>query len=230
MQNLQGKNQEKGWDPLWEDIFSSQEWGKYPPEELIRFVARNYYKVSERKAVEILEVGCGAGACVWYAAREGFSVTGIDGSAAALEQARRLLGRDGLSARLLCGDVIDLTQLAGDRSYDAIIDSGCLQCLRYSQVKAVVDQGYELLKEGGKFFSIIVSADTPGVKGKEIEPGTFVDIEEGPMKGRGLNHLFTLDEVRELFSRFGSLEIDFVKRSLNNQQIFYDNWICTAVK
>lgn len=28
---------------LWENIHANQEWGKYPSEQVVRFVARNYY-------------------------------------------------------------------------------------------------------------------------------------------------------------------------------------------
>jgi hypothetical protein len=31
------------WDKGWDKIFSTAEWGKYPGEELIRFIARNFY-------------------------------------------------------------------------------------------------------------------------------------------------------------------------------------------
>jgi len=103
------------WDPVWEQIFASQSWGKYPPEALIRFIARNYYKAPDRKRISILEVGCGPGACVWYMAREGFSVTGIDGSPSALRQANDLLKKDQLSAELLAGDVLHLPHLVGAR-------------------------------------------------------------------------------------------------------------------
>src|ERR1700722_13214770 len=76
----------QSWDPVWEQIFANQSWGKYPPEELIRFVARNYYRAANRGDIKILEVGCGAGACIWYMAREGFCATGIDGSPSAIKQ------------------------------------------------------------------------------------------------------------------------------------------------
>ena len=49
------------WNPIWEDIFSSQEWGKYSGESLIKFVARNFYK-QNRSDIKILELGCGPGA------------------------------------------------------------------------------------------------------------------------------------------------------------------------
>ncbi|EAI4546039.1 SAM-dependent methyltransferase, partial [Campylobacter jejuni] len=33
---------------LWENIFSQKEWGKYPSENLIRFIAKNFYNVKDR--------------------------------------------------------------------------------------------------------------------------------------------------------------------------------------
>jgi hypothetical protein len=34
-------------------------WGKYPPEELVRFFAAHYYEAEPRNAVKVLEIGCG---------------------------------------------------------------------------------------------------------------------------------------------------------------------------
>jgi len=27
----------------WEDVFSTQDWGKYPPIELVKFIAKSFY-------------------------------------------------------------------------------------------------------------------------------------------------------------------------------------------
>jgi 2-polyprenyl-3-methyl-5-hydroxy-6-metoxy-1,4-benzoquinol methylase len=74
------------WDPAWEEIHKSRKLGKYPPEELVRFVARKYYKVSSREAFRFFDLGCGLGAASWYLAREGFTVFGIDGSKSSIER------------------------------------------------------------------------------------------------------------------------------------------------
>src|SRR5262249_61470196 len=96
------------WDPVWEDIFRSSDWGKYPPEELIRFVARNYFRAPDRKQVKILEVGCGTGANVWFAAREGFDAYGIDGSPTAIRKAEQRFQKEGLTATWKVGDFVKL--------------------------------------------------------------------------------------------------------------------------
>lgn len=69
----------KSFSEEWEKIHSTQEWGRYPSETVIRFIARNYYK-TEREKIKILDFGCGAGAHTWYLAREGFDVYAFDGS------------------------------------------------------------------------------------------------------------------------------------------------------
>ena len=82
------------WDRTWEKVFKENEWGKYPDENFIRFLARNFYK-KDRKNIRILEIGCGPGANIWYMAREGFDVYGIDGSSIAIERARTRLKTEG---------------------------------------------------------------------------------------------------------------------------------------
>lgn len=48
----------KSFCETWEKIHKEQEWGKYPSESVIRFIARNYYK-TKRENVKILDFGCG---------------------------------------------------------------------------------------------------------------------------------------------------------------------------
>lgn len=95
------------WDSTWETVFQNQEWGKYPGENLIQFVARNFYKL-DRTKINLLEVGCGPGANIWFMAREGFNVSGIDGSETAIMKAEERLQKDALEAQLVVGDIISV--------------------------------------------------------------------------------------------------------------------------
>ena len=109
----------------WNEVFESRDWGRYPPEELIRFVARNFGDVPERGDVRFHEVGCGPGANIWFLRREGFAAAGIDGSHAAIEQARARLAADGLNDQpgqidLRQGNFASLPW--SDESFDAVFD------------------------------------------------------------------------------------------------------------
>ena len=50
----------KSFDDIWETIHATEEWGKYPSEPVIRFVARNYYN-KDRRCIKMLDFGCGGG-------------------------------------------------------------------------------------------------------------------------------------------------------------------------
>ncbi len=217
------------WDPIWESVFRSRDWGKYPPEELIRFVARNYYTKTARHKVRFLELGCGEGANVWYLAREGFAAYGIDGSVTAIGKAQDRLTREGLEAHLKVGDILEISQAYPAGSFDAIIDIACLQCNRLGAVEKTISSARSLLRSGGKFFAIMVARNSYGDGlGIEIESGTFIDAVEGPFRDIGLSHLFTIEEIRSLFREFGQINIEYSIRSLNQQTKMYKNWIVEA--
>jgi len=124
---------EKSWDNAWEKIFRSRAWGKYPPEELIRFIARNYYKVPDRKQIKILDVGCGAGAAVWYIAREGFSAYGIDGSDTAIKIAKERFAKEGLKGSFKVGDIISLDYTK--EYFNCVVDVCAIQHNKTEAVK-----------------------------------------------------------------------------------------------
>lgn len=52
----------------WEKIYQNREWGSYPTEHVIRFVARNYY-AAQREKIRILDFGCGGSAYMVFSQR-----------------------------------------------------------------------------------------------------------------------------------------------------------------
>ncbi|MEH1796636.1 class I SAM-dependent methyltransferase [Nostoc sp.] len=219
------------WDSTWEQIFSTREWGKYPPEEVIRFIARNFYGCLDRKKIKLLEIGCGTGANIWYMSREGFDVYGIDGSNTAIAKAENRLQSEGLKAHFQVGDLISLSNFYSPAYFDAVLDVGCLQHNSIQGIKTIVEQVKTVLKPGGKIFSITVASGSWGDGlGKEVEPGTFIEIKEGPLEGKGLCHFFSLEEVQLFSSQFADVEIEYSVRSLNHQKQYYKHWLVEGKK
>lgn len=141
----------------WEDVFSNQEWGKYPPIELIRFIARNFYSRTDRKSVKILELGSGPGPNLWYMAREGFCVYGIEGSKTACENAYKRLHDENLQGNIgdiKTGDYFQKLDEFEDDYFDAIIDVESLYCNPFERTKEIVLKSFKKLKKGGKMFSM----------------------------------------------------------------------------
>ncbi len=219
------------WNPIWEDIFAERDWGQYPPEELIRFIARRFYAVPDRSQIKILEIGCGQGANIWYLAREGFEAYGIDGSPSGIHKAERRLQADGLTAHFLVGDVVSLSALYPPAAFDAVIDVACLQHNRLSSVQEILEQVRAVLKPEGQFFSIMLASGSWGEgSGFMEEPNTYSEVSEGPLRQRGLCHFFTKEELSALFAKFLSVECEYRTRSLEAETRVMKHWIFQGTK
>ena len=168
------KNHSKSWDPVWEKIFSSREWGKYPPEELIRFTAQQFYKTTNRQKINFLDLGCGTGSCSWYLAKEGFTVYGVDGSKTAISKAKTRFRKDKLKGNFTVMDYINLD--FPDNFFDATIDIGSIQCNPIYNVPVILKEIQRVLKPNGKLFFLM----------------SAVGSYNGPFKGKGYNHFFKL--------------------------------------
>lgn len=216
-------------DAIWENLFRSQEWGKYPPESVVRFVARNFYSVPERGKIRLLDAGCGPGACTWFMAREGFQVSGIDGSPTAIKYAVERLKAESLNADLRVGDYTSLPW--SDEVFDGVIDNVSFYANLVADWQRAVDETYRVLKPGGLFFTSSFTKNTWGFDtGRQVEPGSFRDIPEGPFQGRGLAHFVNESELRDLLCRFSRVDVERECRTLMNQSKLVELWIATAVK
>lgn len=192
------------WDPVWEEVFRNQAWGKYPGEDLIRFVARNFYRVDDRSKVRILEVGCGPGANLWYLAREGFGFCGIDGSATAIEQAVARLDEECPGWRtygeLHVGDIGQLP--FADKQFDAVIDNEAISCNSYESSQLIYAEMARVCRKGGKLFSRTFANGSWGDGTGEKVGHHAWRCGEGPLVGKGMVRFTTLDEIPALVAGF----------------------------
>jgi len=116
------------------------------------------------KGSDLLDLCCGRGGIgLWFAARSGARLTGVDFSAEAIKQAEmRTQLFPGTEATFLVADAAQ-TPLA-DRSVDAIVCIDSLQLL--AQRDAVVREMARLLRPGGRVVITTGERDEPGIAGR----------------------------------------------------------------
>ena len=217
------------WDATWESIYSQQEWGRYPSEHVIRFVARNFYQRGDRRATRLLDLGCGPGACTWYMAREGFSVAGIDGSASGIRRAGERLAAERLTADLRVGDYVRLPWADGE--FDGVVNNVTLTHNRFAQCQRAVSEVVRVLKPSGLFLSCNFTDRCWGYgSGREVEPGTFTDIAEGVLSGRGLVLFMSRSQVDELYRPFAERSVELVSWTTGEMNHRIELWIVTCRK
>lgn len=218
----------------WEQLFASRTWGLYPPEELIRFIARTFRGAKDKAEVHVLEIGCGPGPNIWYLVREGYTAAGIDGSPTAIRQAQERLIREGLphvvpQVDLRVGNFTSLPWR--DESFDVVIDVEALYANSLTDIKVSLDEIRRTLKVGGWFFGKMFGDQTTGSdSGETIEPGTMRHPKIGPCAGNEIAHFFRREEFKDLFGGFYDLHIDHIYRSDRNEEIQIFEWLVSARK
>lgn len=220
------------WDPVWEKIYIEHEWGKYPAEDLIRFIARNFYKVSNRQSIKILEVGCGPGGNLWFIAREGFQTFGIDGSKTAIAKAKKRLDSElpNWSGNLLVGDISKLPFT--DFEFDAVIDSEALYCNSLEKTKSIISEIYRVLKPSGLFFSRTFASGSYGDKtGVKVSEDMWI-TSEGSLAGKGPSRFTRKEQIKELYSDFKLEEVELIQRTIGGPEsnCTIKEWVISARK
>jgi SAM-dependent methyltransferase len=217
------------WNAIWDDIYRSRSWGKYPKEELIRFVAWNYYKVPDRKVVRFLDLGCGFGSSTWFLAREGFAVDAIDGSSVVIEKLSARLREENLDAGLVVGDIVDLPY--PEEYFDCVVDVACLMCNDPDSTRRILDGVYRRLKRGGKLFSITPTLASWGAEsGTKVAEHTYRDLTIGPFVGTGTVRCSPEAQIKDIYSRFDRLSIGISEYSVGEQNQRVSNWILVGTK
>jgi SAM-dependent methyltransferase len=217
------------WDPIWEDIHASKEWGKYPTEELIRFVARHYYNWQPRNKTRFLDLGCGNGSATWYLCREGFSVSAIDGSQTAIVKLEKRLRSEGLSTELRTADAAELPY--EDDCFDCIVELACLMHNDTDNTHKILKEAHRVLKQGGRFFSYTPQTGSWGDGiGEPAGRNTHKDAPEGPFAHMGVVRFSALEDVEEIYSPYFRLSVESVERFMTDRRNLAAFLVVTGLK
>lgn len=219
-------------DPVWEAKYQQGYNQKYPWDSVVSFVHQYAAKNKNRAEINLLEVGFGTGSNLWFAAREGFNVSGIEGSASAVTSANNRFGLDSLKADLRQGDFTELPFSKG--CFDMVIDRAALTHVGIDEIRSALAEIYRVLKpEGILFFNPYADTHTSHFHGRQLSDGRITDINKGTLQGVGGVQFISRSDINSLFGKGWRLEkvqrkeiIDMLDKATN----IHAEWIVVAKK
>ncbi|WP_228190851.1 class I SAM-dependent methyltransferase [Marinomonas communis] len=219
------------WDSNWEEVFSSRPWGKYPGEDLIRFVARRFFSAPDRSQIKILEVGSGTGANLWFIAREGFQTFGVEGSPSGVRISKERLNDEvpNWQGNIIEADILTLP--FSDNEFDAVIDVEAVSCNSFDHSKKIYSEMARVLKPNGHFYSRCFSTGCDGDKSGESLGRHFYLPTTGPMAGIGPVRYTAQEDFDELLPEcLADIEIDQMVLRGNLTETPILEWLVNAQK
>ena len=213
---------DNSFNPRWEtDIYAQgQHLNRYPyPVFIGRFLSR-FGKVADRSAVNVLEVGSGAGNNLWFFAREGFKTHAIEGSASATDYSRARLAAEGLNADIQLGDFQNLP--FEDGSMDFVLDRAAITHNTRPVVEGVLDEIRRVLKPGGLFFSQIFATSHSELKyARDYADYSAAEFSEGYFAAIGRTFFIDREGIDQFYAtRFTvtSLELETLDNLSSGQK------------
>lgn len=208
----------KTWDESFKHQIQDQSYNTSPVEALIRTAAyymRARYSTKEWAQLHFMEMGCGAGPNLLWAAQKGCKVSGIDISPTILPICRDNLKQAGFEDKiveLVEGSVCN-TPFCND-SFDVIFESCVFQHLTKEDRMAAFNEVKRVLKPGGAFIGYMLDRDHTTYQQKKAEQlpddsGTLIlkDNKSGYyLTNIGLAHFFSRDEYFELLAGFSVID------------------------
>jgi len=186
-------------DPIWEEKYAAEHVQNYPWDMVVSFVFRNAPRDRPWSEIKIMEVGFGSAPNLWFAAREGFKVAGVEGSSSAVDFALERFKRDGLSGDLRVGDFTSLP--FDDDSFDLVIDRESLVCVGAEAQKQAVAEVHRCLRKGGRFLHNAYGDSHSSMRAGELgADGLINNIAGGTLVGVGQLHFTSRTEINERFA------------------------------
>lgn len=190
------------WEQEWDKIYKNQ--GEVQSDVLpTAIVAADIFKRNGYR--NVMDLGCGTGRHSIYLAQQGFNVYATDISETGLEITQAKANKLNLNnIEFKQHDMRDIPY--DNNSFDGIL---CVWTTGHGTIEDSrnnVNEIYRVLKPNGTVIIDYVSTEDENYgKGEELEKDTFINNVEG--EENIPHHYSTIDELKELYSKFSYLDI-----------------------
>jgi ubiquinone/menaquinone biosynthesis C-methylase UbiE len=216
---------------FWENKYKDGFVQYYPWDTIVSFVFNNAPKNKPRNEVNILEVGCGTASNLWFAAREGFNVTGIDVSQSAIEFAKNKFKEDDLKGNF---SVNEFNALPFEKeSFDLVIDRAALTCVGRAVANEAINEIYRVLNMNGRFFFNPYSdLHSSFPSGYLDNSGLTQNITQGTLVGNGPICFYSREQVILNIEKFKLKNLQHMQYEelLNKDKSVHAEWRVIAEK
>ena len=171
-------------DQVWENLYAAGHNQRYPWDCVVSFIYRHAPRDTPRDETRILEIGFGTGSNLWFAAREGFNVSGTDGSDSAVNAAKQRFDSEGLSGDLRCQAFPEIP--FEDNQFHLAVDRAATTCVSREICRETIRSIHRALRPSGLFFMNTYShRHTSASAGQLMDDGRRVNIDSGTLTGVG---------------------------------------------
>ncbi len=200
---------------IWDSIYQQGRMlNRYPYDSVVSFIFK-YGK----KGQKVLELGCGAGANLWFAAREGFEIIGTDFSQASLDYARARFKQENLQGEFIHCAFPEVP--VAENSIDLAVDRTALCCISIEALDKTLFNLKQALKPDAYF---LTQSYTP-------KYSAYHSPYEGTLKGVGSLSFLSQAEIEEVYGRYFnilSLQEVVSTQTLPHKELILSEWIITC--
>lgn len=192
---------------------------------------RNAPRDRPRHEIRILEVGCGTASNLWFAAREGFSVSGVDASQTAIETAKTWFDTEGLTGDLQVGDFTALP--FSDGSFDLVVDRAAITCVGLADARKAIKEINRVMRSGALFYFNPYSEHHSSRSSGFLDAnGTTQGITAGSLTGVGQICFYGRSQVEAVLDNFKilSLQHSSVTQMVHSDYQLHSEWRVIAEK
>lgn len=153
----------------------------------------------------------------------------FDGSTSAVDKVRARLKSEGLHAHL---EVMDALELIYEKDFfDVVVDNVSICPNTKNNIIAMYKSVFNMLKPGGKLLTVCFGEKTSGYNsGDEIESGTYANITKGVLANRGIEHVFSLEELLTILSEVGFCDICHDTILYSDSGNWVEHYVVSAIK